>query len=226
MGSLNWKNLRTRIISAAILAPLVAGAAFIGGVIFNMLVLITAIIMAFEWNDIVNHEGQKLSQKEQKKWRIAGIAYTSIFASSLFYLMSLHNGNSLMLFIIFVVWATDIAAYFAGSIIGGKKILPQISPKKTWSGLAGGMAAAAIIGALASVTFSENFIVMGLISALLAACSQAGDFLESWIKRRFQVKDSGHIIPGHGGVMDRVDGFTVVAPVLALLALLSGGSLF
>jgi phosphatidate cytidylyltransferase len=117
-----------------------------------------------------------------------------------------------------LVWATDIFAYFAGRSIGGPKIWPAVSPNKTWAGLLGGMAAAALFSVVfAGVgNWSQSAITMALVGALLAVVAQAGDFLESWLKRRAGVKDSGTLLRGHGGVMDRVDGLVPVCVVVAL----------
>jgi phosphatidate cytidylyltransferase len=123
----------------------------------------------------------------------------------------------LVLWAMLVTWSTDIFAYFAGRSIGGPKLAPRISPNKTWAGLIGGMAGAGVIGALAAWAFGLDllFMVAGAPMALLA---QLGDLYESKVKRRLGVKDSGSIIPGHGGVLDRVDGLLPVA--LATLGLL------
>lgn len=122
--------------------------------------------------------------------------------------------------IMIVTWATDIFAYFAGRTIGGPKLAPRISPNKTWAGLAGGVVGAAAFGALTAYSFALGtlFIVAGGLMGLVA---QLGDLYESWLKRRAGVKDSGTILPGHGGVMDRLDGLVTV--ILATLALLMAG---
>ncbi len=119
-----------------------------------------------------------------------------------------------------VTWSTDSFAYFAGRAIGGPKLAPRISPSKTWSGLAGGVIGAAVLGALAAYWFDlgSPFIYIGGLMGILA---QAGDLYESWMKRRAGVKDSGTILPGHGGALDRLDGFLPV--ILATLALLMTG---
>jgi phosphatidate cytidylyltransferase len=119
-----------------------------------------------------------------------------------------------------VTWATDIFAYFAGRSIGGPKLAPRISPSKTWSGLAGGVIGAAVLGALAASWFKlgSPFFYLG---APMGVIAQAGDLYESWMKRRAGVKDSGTILPGHGGVLDRLDGFLPV--VLVTLGLLMAG---
>jgi phosphatidate cytidylyltransferase len=119
-----------------------------------------------------------------------------------------------------VTWATDIFAYFAGRGIGGPKLAPRISPSKTWAGLAGGVVGAAVLGWLAASWFDLGapFLYIG---GPMGVVAQAGDLYESWMKRRAGVKDSGSILPGHGGVLDRLDGFLPV--ILVTLALLMAG---
>jgi len=124
--------------------------------------------------------------------------------------------------LMFVVWATDIFAYFAGRGIGGPKLAPRISPNKTWAGLIGGMAGAMVVGALVGLAFEvqQPFFYLGAPLALLA---QIGDLYESSVKRRLGVKDSGAILPGHGGVLDRVDGLLPVAVAVLLILMASLG---
>ncbi len=118
-----------------------------------------------------------------------------------------------------LVWATDIGAYFAGRSIGGPKLAPRISPSKTWAGLGGGVLAALLTGFLLH-RFAGLPIQLAAASGLLAVAAQLGDLLESGMKRRAGVKDSGTLLPGHGGVMDRLDGVAAAAPLAALLYLL------
>jgi phosphatidate cytidylyltransferase len=130
------------------------------------------------------------------------------------------RGFAVMLFVFATVWATDILAYFVGRAIGGPKLAPRISPGKTWSGAIGGAVAAVIAGsAVVWYYFLGIGLRVALIALLLSICSQAGDLFESFIKRRFGVKDSSHLIPGHGGVMDRVDGLIFACFAAFLLAI-------
>jgi phosphatidate cytidylyltransferase len=126
----------------------------------------------------------------------------------------------LVYWVMVITWSTDICAYFAGRSIGGPKLAPRISPNKTWAGLIGGMAGAAVFGYIVAhlLELGAPFLYIG---AAMGAISQGGDLYESWIKRRAGVKDSGTILPGHGGVLDRLDGLLPV--VLATLALLMTG---
>ncbi|UAK25345.1 phosphatidate cytidylyltransferase [Sphingomonas nostoxanthinifaciens] len=151
-----------------------------------------------------------------------GLAYAGTASIGLLYLRELPNGLMLALWTLVIVWATDIGAYFAGRAIGGAKLAPSISPNKTWSGLIGGMAAAAIVGGLVAAGGRLPFATLWL-GAPLAIVAQAGDLLESWLKRRAGVKDSGRLLPGHGGVLDRIDG---ALPVLILVAAINANGTF
>lgn len=145
-----------------------------------------------------------------------GVFYCALPVMALLYLREQDNGLMLAFWTMATVWATDIGAYFAGRGIGGPKIAPSISPSKTWAGLAGGMAAALGFAIFMREYFDLPYVLV-LASAPLAIVAQIGDFLESWMKRQAGVKDSGTLIPGHGGILDRVDGLVPVAPVVALL---------
>jgi phosphatidate cytidylyltransferase len=161
-----------------------------------------------------------LVRASSKRWISTGLVYAGLPAVALIWLRQQPDGFALVMWTMGLVWATDIFAYFAGRAIGGPKIWTAISPNKTWAGLVGGMAAAALF----SVVFAhfggwpQPAVGMALIGALLAIVAQAGDFFESWLKRRAGVKDSGKLLRGHGGVMDRVDGLVPVCIVVALWA--------
>ena len=133
-------------------------------------------------------------------------------------------------YILLSVWAVDIFAMFAGKLIGGPKLAPVISPKKTWVGLVGGMVGAALAGVLSFLTVvgfgfgNMQFTALMVIAPLLAICAQAADLFESAIKRRYDVKDSGAIIPGHGGLLDRVDGLIGVLIVALIIVVWRGGA--
>lgn len=145
-----------------------------------------------------------------------GVFYCALPVMALLYLRDQDNGLLLAFWTMATVWATDVGAYFAGRGIGGPKIAPSISPSKTWAGLAGGMVAALGFAVFMREQFDLPFVLV-LAAAPLAIIAQIGDFLESWLKRQAGVKDSGALIPGHGGILDRVDGLVPVAPVVALL---------
>lgn len=134
-------------------------------------------------------------------------------------------GREATLWVLGVVWAIDICAYFSGRLIGGPKLAPRISPKKTWAGLIGGMIGAAIVGVLMAQYLGQGSIIwLAIVSASLALVEQTGDFLESSWKRRAGVKDSSNLIPGHGGLLDRVDGLVAACLAAALIGLLHGGA--
>jgi phosphatidate cytidylyltransferase len=156
-------------------------------------------------------------------WMVAGAFYIGVPTLSLVWIRSL--GLETLLWLLLVVWATDIGAYAAGRAIGGPKLMPRVSPKKTWAGLLGGLSAAALVGAVAARWSGFGVPGLAMVSAALAIVAQAGDLAESGVKRYFGVKDSSGIIPGHGGVLDRVDGLLAVAPVVALLCLAFHGGL-
>ncbi len=167
-----------------------------------------------------------LARQSQHRWRLAaGIPYAGIGAIALLWLRAdTAHGLVNLLFLLLLVWASDIGAYMTGRLLGGPKLAPRISPGKTWSGAVGGLIAAVAAGLL--VAYASHNLPQPLrtsaVAALLGIVAQAGDLLESLIKRQFGVKDSGHLIPGHGGLLDRVDALLVAAPVAALLALVGG----
>lgn len=149
-----------------------------------------------------------------------GAAYVGLPVLALLLLRSQPQIGLLLAFwTMALVWATDIGAYFAGRTIGGPKIAPAISPSKTWAGLIGGVAGATLF-AFALHAWASLPVRLVVATPLLACAAQAGDFFESWLKRRAGVKDSGNLLPGHGGVLDRLDGLVPVAPIAALLVVL------
>lgn len=151
-------------------------------------------------------------------WALIGPLYIGIPAIALIWLRQQPDGTVWVMWLMGVVIATDIGGYAAGRTIGGPKLSPRISPKKTWAGLIGGMTGAAIVGLIAAPFLGIGGLALLLLSAVLAVWEQVGDLFESGIKRHFGAKDSGTIIPGHGGVLDRVDGLLFVAPAVALIA--------
>jgi len=160
----------------------------------------------------------------QGTWTTFGLAYAGLSGISLALLRGSETAGLIaILFLFATVWATDIMAYFVGRAVGGPKLAPAISPGKTWSGAAGGTIGGLVAGVLvAAIAGGTNLAVMALVALLLSIVSQAGDLFESWVKRRHGVKDSSHLIPGHGGVMDRVDGLVVAALALYVIGMLLG----
>ena len=211
MELLNNQELKTRIISGAVMAVMVLSALALGGMFFIALVMLAALQMIREWDS--------LTINENIMWRLAGLAYVAVPCASLVWLRGLELGGWLVLTLLVTIWATDIGAYFAGRYIGGAKLAPAISPNKTWAGLGGGvLAAACLMAVCTSVSPYPTSIGSALfLGVVIAVVSQAGDLFESWLKRRAGVKDSGNLIPGHGGLLDRVDGVIFPAPLFALL---------
>ncbi|TPJ76736.1 phosphatidate cytidylyltransferase [Mesorhizobium sp. B2-6-2] len=159
-------------------------------------------------------------------WEAAGVAYAALSGFSLAYLRDdNHSGLIAILFLFAVVWATDIAAYFVGRAVGGPKLAPSISPGKTQSGALGGAVGGVIAGVLLAIAAGAgNLVQLGLVALALSIVSQAGDLFESWVKRRHGAKDSSNLIPGHGGVMDRVDGLVAAAFALYVMGWIAAGA--
>jgi phosphatidate cytidylyltransferase len=202
-------NTKQRIISALVMIPTAVYAIFYSKSVFLFIAVAITILMAFEWIDITK------AAQNQKKWRLIGFAYIAI---PIFSVIKIRFYDVDILFWMFaIIWSTDIFAFFAGRILGGPKLMPQISPNKTWSGLAGGVFASILIGLMSSLMFKGGVLFFIFFSALLSLVEQASDLFESKIKRIFGVKDSGNIIPGHGGVLDRLDGMMLTAPVVLIL---------
>ena len=216
-----WSGLSTRIVSAVVLASVFVAVLWQGGWLFNLLILIAAMLMVKEWNT--------LTANEDGVWRAAGLLYSAIPCASLIWLRDIRLENApdlagvyLVLFLILIVSATDIGAYFTGRKFGKNKLAPVISPNKTWEGLGGGVLLAALVGGF-GVTFTPFSLFNSVIlSVALAVVAQGGDLFESWMKRRAGIKDSGTLIPGHGGLLDRVDGLVFTAPLYAWCVYLSG----
>ncbi|MFC5386448.1 phosphatidate cytidylyltransferase [Aquamicrobium segne] len=152
-------------------------------------------------------------------WDAAGIAYAILPGFALAFLRGSEQAGLLaILFLFAIVWATDTLAYFVGRALGGPKLAPAISPGKTWSGAIGGTIAGVVAGLAVSVLAGlDHYVLLGVAGFVLSVGSQIGDLFESWVKRRHGAKDSSQLIPGHGGVMDRVDGLVVAALVLYVL---------
>lgn len=159
-----------------------------------------------------------MARSAGKRWVSTGLAYAGVPAVALIWMRQQPQGLELVIWTMGVVWATDVLAYFAGRSIGGPKLWPAVSPNKTWAGLLGGMAGAAIFSAGfgLAVGWPQPWLLMALLGAGLALVAQAGDLFESWLKRRAGVKDSGKLLRSHGGIMDRVDGLVPVSVLVAL----------
>lgn len=158
-----------------------------------------------------------------RRWAVVALLHVGLAALATIYLRLIPDLGRDLVFLLFgAVWLSDIGGYVAGRIIGGPKLAPGISPNKTLAG-AGGALIFTAVGAViyGAVTQTQGGVIL-ILAVVLSVATQAGDLFESWVKRRFGVKDSGTLIPGHGGVLDRADGVLFAAPVLALIVLLSG----
>ena len=189
-------------------------AAVLGGYYFAFLVAAAATGMFYEWMRIVRGWGLH--------WSVGGFFYCLLPALALLWIRdrSSDQGLSLLLWVFVVTWSTDIGAYFAGRRFGKRKLAPTISPGKTVEGLWGGMAAAALLGAAWVLSTDLNWALLPL-APLFAVAAQAGDLFESKMKRMAGIKDSGSWLPGHGGLLDRLDGLVPVA-VLTFAAQAAG----
>jgi phosphatidate cytidylyltransferase len=162
---------------------------------------------------------------ERRGWAAAGFLYAAAAEiASVLVRLDPVQGFAALMFVLLIVWVTDSGGYFAGRGIGGPKLWPRVSPKKTWAGAAGGFAASLAVAAGFAAFDLGRVGPLLMLSGALSVASQLGDLFESAVKRRFGVKDSGHIIPGHGGLMDRLDGFVAAVVVAALFGFLRGGA--
>jgi phosphatidate cytidylyltransferase len=163
----------------------------------------------------------------EPQWTAFGALWVAIPLISLLWLARDEStGRATLLWVLAVVWATDIGAYAVGRALGGPRLAPRWSPRKTWSGLAGGIVCAALTGWVTALFLGASPAwLLASVSAALAIVEQFGDLAESVAKRRFGVKDASGLIPGHGGLLDRVDGLLAVMPAVALLTLIGGRSL-
>ena len=259
VGGRRWGDLRTRALSAVLLAPLALVCLWLGAWWWMALLALAAIGLAMEWvrlcgGRFVSPAGLALlaavlaagaaAAGEHELlglgliaagfplvWGLsgraglaAGIPYLGLAIVALAWLRGAgETGRDNVFFLLLVVWASDIGAYAAGRLVGGAKLAPRISPSKTWSGAIGGLLAAMAAGAAAALALHGAGLAHVLaVAGGIGVAAQLGDLLESTLKRHYGVKDSGRLIPGHGGLLDRVDGVLTAAPVAALLAVAAG----
>lgn len=208
-------NLTLRIASAGVLMPLALAATYYGGWAFALMWAVAAVAVLWEWTRLVNGP----------VWVASGFLYAaSLFVAPVMLRADAGYGLLAIVLLFGIVWSTDIFGYFFGRAIGGPKLMPRISPKKTWSGaIAGTVGAMLVAVAVASVFKLSGLIAIAAVALLLSVCAQAGDLFESFVKRKFGVKDSSQLIPGHGGVMDRLDGFWAAALAACIIGVSRGG---
>jgi phosphatidate cytidylyltransferase len=202
-----------RVVAYAVIVLAVAGYLLLEGRIGDSLVILAIGLVA------------AVFASSRRGWTAAGFLYASAAEiAAILVRLDPAKGFVALMFVLLIVWVTDIGGYFAGRGIGGPKLWPQVSPKKTWAGAIGGFAASlAVAAGFAAFDFGKTVPLL-LLGGCLSVVSQLGDLFESAVKRRFGVKDSSHIIPGHGGLLDRLDGFVAAVVVAAFFGLLRGGA--
>ncbi|NBX65691.1 MAG: CDP-archaeol synthase [Proteobacteria bacterium] len=217
-------TLQKRIVSAVVLAPVVIAAVWTGGFVFYGLMALVFAVSVHEWSRLSLRGGRI-------NWGLLllGVVYIVCACAAAIWLRDhAENGLYLLLYVLFAIWACDSGAYMAGKLIGGPKMAPKISPNKTWAGLIGGCLASAVVvtgitafcknGALAlTIPVSHPHTVHFIIGLVLAVIGQIGDLLVSVLKRRAGLKDTGNIIPGHGGLLDRIDALLLALIVFAAI---------
>ena len=210
-------NVVQRIISGVVLVAFMLSTIYVGGVFFQFIIVIAAILAAFEWGAMVSHSKGSI---KHKVWKGLGCLYIGIPAISLIWTIDQLQGREVMCWLMFTVWMSDSMAYVFGKLIGGPKIWPKISPNKTWAGFFGAIIGACVVAFFAVKYFEpEHPRILISLTLVLSVYAQLGDLTESLIKRYFRVKDSGRLIPGHGGILDRADGMIFTAPKVALVLL-------
>jgi phosphatidate cytidylyltransferase len=205
---------QTRAVGSGIIGLVIAGFCLASGWISEALVVLA-----------LGFAAVAVFSPERRQWTVAGFCYAAAaqMASVLLRLDQVSGFTALML-VLLIVWVTDIGGYFAGRGIGGPKLWPRVSPKKTWAGAAGGFVGSLVVAAAFAVSGLGKTGPLLLLATVLSIASQLGDLFESAVKRRFGVKDSSHIIPGHGGLLDRLDGFVAAVVLAAIFGVLRGGA--
>jgi phosphatidate cytidylyltransferase len=203
-----------RVVACGVVALAIAGVCLAMGRIEIALVILGIGLLA-----------TALIAPERRNWVAAGFLYAAAAqTASILVRFDAAKGVVALMFVLLVVWVTDSGGYFAGRGIGGPKLWPRVSPKKTWAGAIGGFAAGLIVAACFAALDLGRTGPLLLLGGMLSIVSQLGDLFESAVKRRFGVKDSSHVIPGHGGLLDRLDGFVAAIVVAAIFGLLRDGA--
>jgi len=218
-------SLAKRILSALVLGPVAIAAIWYGGYAFYALIAAVFIIGIHEWSRLSMFEGRV-------HWGILalGIPYIAIACMTAIWIRAGHEfGFYLLLYVFVAIWSCDIGAYAFGKVVGGPKMAPHLSPNKTWAGMVGGALSAVIMVTAYDVWLESlpgnqiieelDWPLHAMIGLILSCVGQVGDLVESALKRRAGVKDSGNIIPGHGGLLDRIDALLLALPVFAAVML-------
>ncbi|MCM2344698.1 MAG: phosphatidate cytidylyltransferase [Alphaproteobacteria bacterium] len=224
-----FSGLAIRVMSGLIMAPLMIAIVVAGGYWFIALMVLSSLVALYEWY------GFSRSGPHALAVLLLGLVYLTLCFSSYVWLrFGFEAGAWLALAVVMCVWASDTGAYFAGKFIGGPKMCPVLSPKKTWAGLAGAVLSCAVMLELflllspwlmpvintdTGLNAGRHWWGVFLAGAVLGVVGQAGDLFISFFKRRAHLKDTGHIIPGHGGLLDRIDALLLVTPVFLLIYL-------
>ncbi len=221
-----WERLCSEGGGQARITSVMAGAAVVTLAIARGIGILPAVAAALLSALIVYGTGRRL-RVALPAWLAGGMLAIAIPCISFLWLrFEAPAGRTLTLWLLVAVWATDIGAYAAGRTIGGPRLWPRVSPRKTWAGLLGGMASAAAVSMLTAAWLGQDSPwVAGAAGILIGGAAQLGDLAESALKRHFGVKDSGRLIPGHGGLLDRVDGLIATVPAVAVLTWFFGASL-
>ncbi len=216
-------QLIRRTLSALVLAPVALLFIHLGSIWFQLMIAALAVAMAVEWARLV----PRAPGPERLGWSVFGVVYVAVPCLAMLWLRDVAAfGRETVMWLAITVWTTDMAAFVCGKIIGGPRLMPAVSPAKTWAGFVGGLAAAVAISATLATYFGLATAAFGAVLGLsVGLVAQGGDLLESALKRRFGVKDTGALIPGHGGVLDRLDAMMTAAPFAAALVWLNGGRL-
>ncbi len=217
MPAIDPKKLQKRVLSALILAPVVLGCIYLGGWAFTGLIILCAGLAFYEWADLAR------KTRTPFLFMLIGTFYIAASFYCCYLIRETYGAFPAIAFFTMVV-ASDSGGYFFGKLIGGPKMSGQISPNKTWAGYAGALLAPALISVSGAFSHGGSIVFFLLIGTMIGIACQTGDLLVSWFKRHARVKDAGGIIPGHGGLLDRVDSLMLSAPVfLASLKLFSYG---
>ncbi len=228
-------DLPVRLASALVMVGVASFLLWLGGWFWVAFVALLAGLVLWEWNKLVKaFAGSPLIEV---LWLFFGALYVGGAALAMVEVRQSYVPFFMLVGFILPIIAVDVGAYFAGRAVGGPKILPSVSPSKTWAGLGGGILAACIVtlgvqllypeaqhfGSIPTEGFDITSVIGPIvIGTVIAVLAQAGDFFESWMKRKAGVKDSGTLIPGHGGLFDRLDGFLAVFFVLAITRIFLG----